>query len=44
MKVLTIREPYATFIMLGIKKIETRSWQTKYRGEIYIHAAKSKDF
>lgn len=44
MKVLTIKEPYATFIMQGLKKIETRSWNTKYRGEIYIHAGKSKDF
>lgn len=44
MKVLTIQEPYATFIMHGMKKIETRSWKTKYRGEIYIHAGKSKNF
>lgn len=44
MKVLTIQEPYATFIMQGMKKIETRSWQTKYRGEIYIHAGKSKTY
>ena len=44
MKVLTIQEPYATFIMQGMKKIETRSWKTKYRGEIYIHAGKSKKF
>lgn len=44
MKVLTIQEPYATFIMQGMKKIETRSWKTKYRGEIYIHAGKSKNY
>lgn len=44
MKVLTVQEPYATFIMQGMKKIETRSWKTKYRGEIYIHAGKSKNF
>ena len=44
MKVLTVQEPYATFIMQGMKKIETRSWMTKYRGEIYIHAEKSKNF
>ena len=44
MKVLTIQEPYATFIMQGMKRIEKRSWQTKYRGEIYIHAGKSKKF
>ena len=44
MKVLTIQEPYATFIMQGLKAVETRSWKTNYRGEIYIHAGKSKQF
>lgn len=38
MKCLTIREPYASLISQGIKKIETRSWKTNYRGKIYIHA------
>ncbi len=41
MKVLTIKEPYATLIAKGIKKYEFRSWKTNYRGEIYIHAGKS---
>ena len=39
MKVLSIKEPYATFIASGEKLIETRSWKTNYRGEIYIHAS-----
>lgn len=43
MKVLTIREPFATLIKDKVKYIETRSWNTKYRGELYIHAAISKD-
>ena len=42
MKVLIIKEPWASLIMNGTKKIETRSWKTKYRGEIYIHASLSK--
>ena len=42
MKVLTIKEPYATLIKEQIKGIETRSWKTNYRGEIYIHASKPK--
>lgn len=42
MKVLTIKEPYATLIKKKIKYIETRSWKTNYRGEIYIHAGVSK--
>lgn len=44
MKVLSIQEPYATLIKEGYKKIETRSWKTTYRGEILIHASKSKNF
>lgn len=43
MKAITIRQPWASLIALGEKKIETRSWQTKYRGPILIHAGKSVD-
>ena len=39
MKVLTIRQPWATLIMLGLKQFETRSWRTDYRGPLVIHAA-----
>ena len=42
MKVLTLKEPYATLILNGIKTIETRSWKTNYRGELYIQAGASK--
>lgn len=42
MKVLSITEPYATLIANGVKKIETRSWKTNYRGKIYIHASSTK--
>lgn len=42
MKVLSIKEPYATLIASGIKRIETRSWKTNYRGELFIHASISK--
>jgi len=40
MKVVTIKQPFASLIMCGYKKYEFRSWKTKYRGEIYIHAGK----
>lgn len=43
MKVLTIKQPWATLIMQGYKRFEFRSWQTKYRGELLIHAGKSID-
>ena len=42
MKVLSIREPYATLIRENKKLIETRSWKTDYRGELYIHASVTK--
>ena len=42
MKVLSIKEPYATLIKDNIKHIETRSWKTNYRGELYIHASLAK--
>ena len=38
MKVLTIREPWASLIINGYKKYEFRSWKTNYRGKILIHA------
>ena len=43
MKVLTIKQPWATLIMQGNKRFEFRSWQTKYRGELLIHAGKGID-
>ena len=42
LKVLSLTEPYATLIRLGKKKIETRSFKTNYRGELYIHASSTK--
>src|SRR5574344_2781485 len=41
MKVLTIKEPWATLIVDGYKKYEFRSWKTNYRGKILIHAGMS---
>ena len=38
MKVLTIKQPYATLIAEGIKEYEFRTWKTNYRGDFYIHA------
>lgn len=40
MKVLSIKEPYASLIVNGYK---VRSWKTKYRGKILIHASLSYD-
>lgn len=43
MKVLTIKQPFASLIAEGYKEFEFRTWSTKYRGEILIHAGKSVD-
>lgn len=40
MKAITIWQPWAQLIACGVKKFETRSWETSYRGPIAIHAAK----
>lgn len=40
MKALTIHQPYATLLAMGAKQFETRSWYTKYRGDLAIHAGK----
>jgi predicted transcriptional regulator len=41
MKALTIKQPWAQLIIEGYKKYEFRSWKTKYRGKILIHAGMS---
>ena len=43
MKAITIKQPYATLIAEGLKEYEFRTWKTKYRGEILIHAGKGID-
>jgi activating signal cointegrator 1 len=43
MKAITIWQPYASLLILGLKQYETRSWETNYRGPLIIHAAKRWD-
>ncbi len=40
MRGITVWQPWASAIALGVKKIETRSWLTPYRGPLAIHAAR----
>lgn len=37
---LSIRQPWASLIIQCGKDIENRSWPTKFRGRILVHAAK----
>lgn len=43
MRAISLWQPWATGVALGVKRIETRHWQRPYRGEIAIHAAKRWD-
>lgn len=40
-KALTLHQPWATIIALGLKQVETRSWPTAYRGPLAIHAGRA---
>lgn len=42
MKVLSIRQPWASLIIKGFKDVENRSWKTSIRGKIAIHASSTK--
>ena len=43
MKVITLKQPWATLVAEGIKQYEFRSWKYNYRGEILIHAGAGID-
>ena len=40
MKAITLHQPHAHLVGLGVKPFETRNWRTDYRGLLAIHAAK----
>lgn len=40
MKAITLWQPWATLIAIGAKHFETRSWATRHRGPLAIHASK----
>lgn len=44
MKALTVCQPYAELIALGDKPIENRTWPTRFRGYLAIHAGKSRQW
>lgn len=43
MKTITIKQPFASLIAEELKEYEFRTWKTKYRGKILIHAGKGID-
>lgn len=41
MKAISIRQPWAWLIVNGYKDIENRTWETRIRGTVAIHAGKA---
>jgi hypothetical protein len=40
---LSIRQPWATLVVNGLKSVEIRRWSTSRVGWVYIHAGKKPD-
>jgi hypothetical protein len=38
-RILSVRQPWAHLIVAGLKRVENRSWSTRWRGPVLIHAA-----
>ena len=43
MKALSIRQPWAFAITMGVKPVENRDWPTRFRGPVLIHAGKREE-
>jgi hypothetical protein len=43
LKALSICQPWAYLIVTGDKRIENRSWPTRHRGSLVIHAGLNRD-
>lgn len=41
-RALSLHQPWATLYALGEKKNETRSWPTRFRGTLLVHASRAK--
>jgi len=40
---ISIKQPWASLVIAGIKDVENRTWATSYRGPLLIHASKKWD-
>lgn len=43
LETLSIKQPWATLVVLGVKTIEIRRWNTPIRGRILIHTGRIAD-
>lgn len=44
MKALSLTQPWAWLVINGGKDVENRKWNTRFRGEFLIHAAKTTSY
>lgn len=42
-KCITVKNPWAAAIMLGLKDVENRTFKVRYKGPLLIHASRSFD-
>src|SRR5262245_45140646 len=40
---ISVRQPWAALLVAGVKTVEIRSWPTRERGRVLIHAARLPD-
>jgi len=40
---LSVRQPWAWLLVHGPKDVENRTWETRYRGPLLIHASKTPE-
>lgn len=43
MKAISIKNPWARLIAIGLKDVENRTWPTSFRGRVLIHASAKID-
>jgi hypothetical protein len=43
LRALSIQQPWVNHILYDGKRVENRSWYTRYRGPLFLHAAKTTD-
>jgi len=41
MKVISVKQPWGSLLVSGLKNIENRTWSTPYRGWLLIHASQT---
>jgi len=40
---ISVKQPWAALLVAGVKTVEVRTWATRTRGRVLIHAAKTAD-